>query len=161
MTKTNRDICYCRKNPCICLQHDAECESELTSHGYTPCRCEERENASLRARMLTLEQALLAHRADLHEGSSRPCPTCRASAKALGIDGKVPDRCSRGEWDQAAIAASRGREPLRVGDVIERAAAIERELVAHRPHFKPDAATRGVIETHLRAALLGREPERT
>jgi hypothetical protein len=22
--------------------HDAECESELTSHGYTPCRCHER-----------------------------------------------------------------------------------------------------------------------
>lgn len=23
--------------------HDAECESELTSHGYTPCRCDERK----------------------------------------------------------------------------------------------------------------------
>jgi hypothetical protein len=23
--------------------HDPECESELTSHGYTPCRCEEPE----------------------------------------------------------------------------------------------------------------------
>ena len=22
--------------------HDAECESELTSHGYTPCRCGEK-----------------------------------------------------------------------------------------------------------------------
>lgn len=22
--------------------HDAACESELTSHGYTPCQCEER-----------------------------------------------------------------------------------------------------------------------
>jgi hypothetical protein len=22
--------------------HDAECESELTSHGQTPCRCDER-----------------------------------------------------------------------------------------------------------------------
>jgi hypothetical protein len=38
-------ICYCRKNPCICLQHDAQCESELTSHGYTPCRCAERLSA--------------------------------------------------------------------------------------------------------------------
>ena len=23
-------------------EHDAECERELTSHGYTPCRCDER-----------------------------------------------------------------------------------------------------------------------
>ena len=43
------DICYCRKNPCVCIAetlvsatHDKGCESELTSHGYTPCRCEER-----------------------------------------------------------------------------------------------------------------------
>ena len=41
-TPPDRNICHCRKNPCICLQHDAQCESELTSHGYTPCRCEER-----------------------------------------------------------------------------------------------------------------------
>jgi hypothetical protein len=41
-TPTDRHICHCRKHPCICLQHDAECESELTSHGYTPCRCAER-----------------------------------------------------------------------------------------------------------------------
>jgi hypothetical protein len=34
------DICWCRKNPCVCQpEHDAACESELTSHGYTPCRC--------------------------------------------------------------------------------------------------------------------------
>ena len=37
------DICYCRRNPCICFRHDTECEAELTSHGYTPCRCEERD----------------------------------------------------------------------------------------------------------------------
>jgi hypothetical protein len=49
-----------------------------------------------------LEQALLAHRADMHEGSNRPCPTCRQSAKALGL--KVPDRCARGEDDKAALA---------------------------------------------------------
>ncbi len=40
-----QDICYCRKNPCICLQHDVQCEAELTSHGYTPCRCAERAQA--------------------------------------------------------------------------------------------------------------------
>ena len=27
--------------------HDAECETELTSHGYTPCRCEDRALTSL------------------------------------------------------------------------------------------------------------------
>jgi hypothetical protein len=42
---SSRDICYCRKNPCICLRHDAQCESESTTHGYMPCRCEERANA--------------------------------------------------------------------------------------------------------------------
>jgi hypothetical protein len=26
------------------VSHDSECESELTSHGYTPCRCAERED---------------------------------------------------------------------------------------------------------------------
>jgi hypothetical protein len=29
-------------NPTVGNGHDAMCESELTSHGYTPCRCEER-----------------------------------------------------------------------------------------------------------------------
>jgi hypothetical protein len=37
-----RDVCHCRRNPCVCLRHDAQCEAELTSHGYTPCRCGER-----------------------------------------------------------------------------------------------------------------------
>ena len=41
-TATRDEICYCRKNPCVCFKHDAACESELTSHGYTPCRCHER-----------------------------------------------------------------------------------------------------------------------
>jgi len=27
--------------------HDAACESELTSHGYTPCRCGERADPSV------------------------------------------------------------------------------------------------------------------
>jgi prepilin-type processing-associated H-X9-DG protein len=25
-----------------CERHDEQCEAELTSHGYTPCRCDER-----------------------------------------------------------------------------------------------------------------------
>jgi hypothetical protein len=41
-----------------------------------------------------LKGALLAHRADLHQGSSRPCPTCRRSAAALGLTGKVGDCCA-------------------------------------------------------------------
>jgi prepilin-type processing-associated H-X9-DG protein len=32
---------FCRG--CIdCERHDSQCETELTSHGYTPCRCAER-----------------------------------------------------------------------------------------------------------------------
>jgi hypothetical protein len=38
-------ICWCRKNPCVCDLHDSQCERELTSHGYTPCRCDERAGA--------------------------------------------------------------------------------------------------------------------
>jgi hypothetical protein len=29
-----------------CEYHDKDCESELTSHGYTPCRCDERRAKS-------------------------------------------------------------------------------------------------------------------
>jgi hypothetical protein len=60
-----------------------------------------RENERLRA-------ALIAHRADLHMGSSRPCPTCRESAKVLGI--KVPDRCAIADVDTLALAAAARRE---------------------------------------------------
>ena len=42
-------------------------------------------------RIFDLENALIAHRDDLHEGSSRPCPTCQQSAKVLGFD---LDRCA-------------------------------------------------------------------
>lgn len=49
--------------------------------------------------------ALIAHRADLHSGSRRPCPTCRQSAEALGILALVPDCCanvrSRGDDAEA------------------------------------------------------------
>ena len=35
---------------CIdCERHDSECESELTSHGYTPCRCDERAHGGTSA----------------------------------------------------------------------------------------------------------------
>ena len=29
------------------MNHDDQCESELTSHGQTPCRCEERAAARI------------------------------------------------------------------------------------------------------------------
>jgi hypothetical protein len=44
-----------------------------------------------------LKAALIAHRADLHNFSRRPCPTCQQSAAALGLTGKVPDHCARGD----------------------------------------------------------------
>ena len=55
-----------------------------------------------REEITRLREALLAHRADLHEYSKRPCPTCRQSAKVLGI--KVPDSCARAASDRAALA---------------------------------------------------------
>lgn len=30
------------------VSHDGQCESELTSHGYTPCRCDERRTREVR-----------------------------------------------------------------------------------------------------------------
>lgn len=62
------------------------------------------------ARIKGLEEALLEHRADLHEYSTRPCPTCRKSAEVLGIVGKVPNTCSRANTDRAALAAYREKE---------------------------------------------------
>lgn len=48
-----------------------------------------------------LREALLQHRMDLHQRSGRPCPTCRRSAKILGLD--VPSECAKGEWDKQAL----------------------------------------------------------
>lgn len=48
-----------------------------------------------------LREALLQHREDLHQSSTRPCPTCRKSAKILGL--KVPDQCARRRWDKEAL----------------------------------------------------------
>lgn len=62
----------------------------------------ETEKAALLAENHRLRAALLQHRADLHQWSQRPCPTCRHSADVLGL--KVPDGCARKEWDEAAIA---------------------------------------------------------
>lgn len=53
-----------------------------------------------RAEIEQLKAALLAHRADLHNYSSRPCPTCRQSAEALGIKDKVPYCCAKEVWDK-------------------------------------------------------------
>lgn len=55
--------------------------------------------------IFALRSALIEHRMDLHCGSSRPCPTCRQSAQALGI--KVPDRCAVIELDKKALAETK------------------------------------------------------
>ncbi len=62
---------------------------------------------TLQADVARLREALLEHRADLHGYSTRPCPTCRKSADALGLRGRVPDTCSRAEHDSAALAAAK------------------------------------------------------
>lgn len=59
--------------------------------------------AVLEAENIRLRQSLINHRADLHNYSKRPCPTCRESAKVLGIAGKVPDCCAQTETDAAAL----------------------------------------------------------
>mgnify|MGYP001570701285 FL=1 len=57
-----------------------------------------------------LRKALILHRADMHSYSRRPCSTCRQSAEALGIVGKVPDACARAETDRAAMDAEPVKE---------------------------------------------------
>jgi len=56
---------------------------------------------TLRIKIRTLRRALINHRIDLHNRSNRPCPTCRDSARALGII--VPDMCAHPESDRAAL----------------------------------------------------------
>ncbi len=68
--------------------------------GIEPCVIVE-ELLELEAKNERLEEALLQHRQDLHQGSTRPCPTCRKSAEALGL--KVPDQCARERWDKQAL----------------------------------------------------------
>ena len=55
-----------------------------------------------------LRHALIEHRADLHGGSNRPCPTCRESAEALGIASIVPDQCARKATDRKALDRLKG-----------------------------------------------------
>lgn len=50
-----------------------------------------------------LREALITHRADLHNGSDRPCFTCRKSADALGILLRVPNRCAVAKKDKLAL----------------------------------------------------------
>jgi hypothetical protein len=61
------------------------------------------EIARLKERVAELERVLLAHRADLHEFSQRPCPTCRDSAKVLGIHDLVPGCCAQMRTDAMAL----------------------------------------------------------
>ena len=58
------------------------------------------------AKIEQLKDALLQHRADLHQGSKRPCPTCRKSAEVLGLN--VPDRCARADLDKQALKEKAG-----------------------------------------------------
>lgn len=62
----------------------------------------ERKLADAEERVVELEGALWQHRCDLHRASHRPCPTCRQSAKALGIDGLVPYHCAFPKSDEDA-----------------------------------------------------------
>ena len=48
--------------------------------------------------------ALIMHRADIHQYSSRPCPTCKHSAEFLGIADKVPNTCALNRHDAPALA---------------------------------------------------------
>lgn len=65
--------------------------------------CKSEEVDRLEKERDAYRSALLAHRADLHNYSSRPCPTCRKSAESLGIKSKVPNSCARGDWDLDAL----------------------------------------------------------
>ncbi len=77
-----------------------DCGTEVTGVTVPPCpKCEGGMLVTLAARVpppgenRALRKALLEHRADLHQGSSRPCPTCRESAEALGLT-DPPSRCA-------------------------------------------------------------------
>jgi hypothetical protein len=59
--------------------------------------------AKVKAERDRYREALLRHRSDLHNYSTRPCPTCRNSAEVLGIGDKVPNTCARAHIDKAAL----------------------------------------------------------
>jgi hypothetical protein len=72
------------------------------------------EAESMRAQIAKLREALISHRADLHGGSTRPCPTCRQSAAALGIRDMIADSCANhgrvGPNDAAALRSLAARD---------------------------------------------------
>ncbi len=64
---------------------------------------DEKRRAALEEENNILRKALIGHRSDLHQASRRPCPTCRESALALGIE--VPYRCAQWITDKRALDA--------------------------------------------------------
>ena len=73
--------------------------NQIIDNGELICKVNTIE--PLKAKIKELRTVLIAHRADLHQGSSRPCGTCQDSAKALGI--VVPGRCAQQHIDKVAL----------------------------------------------------------
>ena len=110
-------------------EHDAVCERELTSHGYTPCRCAER-----RAGDVVDLRVVFCHNCEPDEDGHRPemlpqgswpvhvCPTCdshvRVLTETLVIDpariatdivqrvAELPDRTSPEGWPDAMLVTA-------------------------------------------------------
>lgn len=57
---------------------------------------------------------LLEHRADLHQYSTRPCPTCRASAKMLGLT--VADTCANPDQSLSILKRYKALQEQQRGD---------------------------------------------
>ena len=85
------------RDPDFWAKTGAAMDSEDCSIEIAPLIAElEREQAALR-------NALIAHRKDLHQYSTRSCVTCRKSALALGIGNKVPNTCADARHDRIAL----------------------------------------------------------
>lgn len=97
-------------NATTCPTWQGGCNCNVSREALCDCRAKlaecERERDALRAGVVKLREALIAHRGDLHEGSLRPCPTCRQSAEALGIWALVPNSCAHELTDKPALAAT-------------------------------------------------------
>jgi hypothetical protein len=66
------------------MQHEAwDCLATWESHARTDIPALFAAIDELEALGTELAAALRKHRADMHNTSNRPCPTCRQSAKAL------------------------------------------------------------------------------
>lgn len=76
-----------------CLEHEAQRE-QMLSEAQEAIR-------QLQAKNEKLKDVLFQHRWDLHQGSGRPCPTCRQSAEALGLN--VPNQCAEERFDRQAL----------------------------------------------------------